>query len=204
MCKHSFQCCSAWSWPKLFFSHAHWLIQYWGLCAVHIVSVFNGNPLLKNPSSDQLTMLFSFPKAAWMTKIGGKSGNNVYSQGGEDGIIEAIFDQIGTTDKVYVEFGVEDCTQCNSRYLRQKGWDVNNSLLMDGGHSKPEINLKKVVFFPHNIVCLFGAFGVKKKFDFLSVDTDNNDFFMLEAILAGGYRPRLIAIEINAREILCF
>lgn len=137
--------------------------------------------------------------SAWMNRIGGSQQNKVYSQGGEDGIIDTIFEQIGTTDKIYVEFGVEDCTQCNSRYLREyKGWDVNNSLLMDGGHSNPDINLKQVIFWPHNIVCLFATFQVKKKFDFLSVDTDSPDFFILEAILAAGYRPRVIAIEINA------
>jgi len=135
----------------------------------------------------------------WMTRIAGSQQNTVFSQGGEDGIIDTIFEQIGTTDKVYVEFGVEDCTQCNSRNLREhKGWDTKNSLLMDGGNSNPEINLKKVIFWPHNIVCLFETFQVKKKFDFLSVDTDIYDFFILEAILKAGYRPRVIAIEINA------
>ena len=139
-----------------------------------------------------------------MGRIGGNQWNG-YSQGGEDGIIDSIFTQIGTTDKVYVEFGVEDCSQCNSRYLReQKGWDVNGSLMMDGGYSNPDINLQQVIFWPSNIISLFVKFAVKMKFDFLSVDCDGYDFFILEAILAAGYRPRLIAIEFNARKKLCF
>jgi len=113
--------------------------------------------------------------------------------------VDTIFQHVGTTDKVYVEFGAEDCWECNTRYLRETGWDVNNSLLMDGMHSNPKINLKKVIFWPSNIIKLFERFGVKKEFDFLSVDTDNYDWFMLEAILLGGYRPRVICVEVNSR-----
>ena len=46
-----------------------------------------------------------------------------YSQNGEDGIITAIFNKIGTTNKFCVEFGVEDGLECNTRYLIEKrGW----------------------------------------------------------------------------------
>ena len=48
-------------------------------------------------------------------------GSKTFSQNDEDGVIEAVFDFIETTDKVYVEFGVESCVECNSRYLR---WDL--------------------------------------------------------------------------------
>ena len=53
----------------------------------------------------------------WVEELKGK-GKKVFSQNDEDGALEAVFDLIGVTDKVYVEFGVEDCTECNSRYLR--------------------------------------------------------------------------------------
>lgn len=41
---------------------------------------------------------------------------------GEDGIIEFIMSNIGETDKYYVEFGVQDCSECNTRALRDRGW----------------------------------------------------------------------------------
>ena len=83
--------------------------------------------------------------------------------------------------------------------IREKrGWNVTESLLMDGGNENPAIRLEKVVFWPDNIVQLFQRFEVKKTFDLLSVDTDSYDFFMLEAILEAGYAPRVIIVEYNA------
>ena len=45
----------------------------------------------------------------------------MFSQNDEDGALETVFDYVGTTDKIYVEFGVESCQECNSRYLRSAG-----------------------------------------------------------------------------------
>lgn len=36
------------------------------------------------------------------------------------------------------------------------------------------------------------------KFDLLSVDTDFKDFWLLQKILAAGYRPRVVITEINS------
>lgn len=85
---------------------------------------------------------------------------------------------------------------------------------MDGGYKNPRMNLRKEIFWPDNIVkviyCslilvhsdpilqLFKKYNVRKKFDLLSEDSDNNDFFMLEAILKAGYRPRVIIVEYNS------
>lgn len=57
-------------------------------------------------------------------------GFKVYSQNDEDGIIEEIFNRVGTTDKTFIEFGVENGLECNSHYLLFKGW---RGLWIDGG-----------------------------------------------------------------------
>ena len=69
---------------------------------------------------------------------------------------------------------------------------MNDSLLMDGGYEDSSINLKKVMFWPDNILELFTKYKVRREFDLLSVDMDSYDWWILEKILIGGYRPRVI------------
>lgn len=117
-----------------------------------------------------------------------------YSQNGEDGIIAAIFTMIGTTNKYYVEFGVEDGIECNTRYLsKHKGW---KGLLMDGSHSNPAFNLHQEFITAENIEQLFEKYDVPKEFDLLSIDIDGNDYWIWKAIQ--NYRPRVVIMEYNA------
>lgn len=117
-----------------------------------------------------------------------------YSQNGEDGIIQAIFAMIGMTNRYYVEFGVEDGSECNTRYLRKrKGWQ---GLLMDGSHNNPQINLHREFITAENIEDLFAKYHVPKEFDLLSIDIDGNDYWVWKAIRS--YHPRVVIIEYNA------
>lgn len=122
-----------------------------------------------------------------------KFEKRVYSQNGEDGIIEIMFDKIGTTNKYFVEFGVEDGKECNTRNLREKkGW---NGLIMDGnGYGNPLI--KKEFITAENINKLFKKYNVPKKFDLLSIDIDFNDYYVWRAIKK--YEPRVVVIEYNS------
>ena len=49
-------------------------------------------------------------------------GYKMYSQNEEDGIIQEIFNRIGTTNKLFVEIGVEYGHECNTRALLLKNW----------------------------------------------------------------------------------
>ncbi|MFA7681908.1 MAG: hypothetical protein WCX61_02660 [Candidatus Peribacteraceae bacterium] len=117
-----------------------------------------------------------------------------FSQNGEDGIINALFTMIGTTNKYFVEFGVEDGLQCNTRYLWKKHrW---KGLLMDGDHENSSMNLHKEFITAENIESLFAKYEVPRIFDLLSIDIDGNDYWIWKAITH--YEPRVVIIEYNA------
>lgn len=120
----------------------------------------------------------------------------VTSQQGEDGIIAEIFRKILTTNKYYVEFGAGESYD-NTEHLDKEGW----SGLLLGGDGKDKTgkgrDIKKEWITHENIANLFGKYDVPISFDFLSIDTDYYDYWILKSILSAGYRPRVICAEIN-------
>ncbi|MBI2664974.1 hypothetical protein HYX10_06580 [Candidatus Woesearchaeota archaeon] len=117
----------------------------------------------------------------------------IYSQNGEDGIIEAIFRQIKAANRFFVEFGVEDGSQCNTRLLKEKGW---RGLMMDAANNPEERGIKKEFITAENINNLFKKYRVPAEFDLLGIDLDGNDYWVWKAVK--GYSPRVVVIEYNA------
>jgi len=126
----------------------------------------------------------------------------VLSQFGQDGVIKKAFDVIGTTNKYFVEFGSSgsDVGCGNTPHLRSYGFD---GLLMDATTSpyeKPVIGKKydvKTEFATRENICgLMEKYGVPKSFDFLSIDIDGNDYWVLERVLRE-YSPRVVCVEAN-------
>ncbi len=118
---------------------------------------------------------------------------SVRSQNGEDGVIEAIFDEIGTTNKFLVEFGCEE-KECNSAHLLATGWQ---GLLMDpfNESTDPAIDIKNEFVTAENVELLFDKYGVPQQFDLLSIDIDGNDFWVWKQVKR---RPRVCVLEYNA------
>lgn len=122
----------------------------------------------------------------------------VYSQNGEDGVIEKIFNVIGHGERYYVEFGTEAATECNTRYLKEKyNWW---GLLMDGGHANSALNLHQEMITAENINQLFEKYYVPKEIDFLCIDVDFNDWYIWRAIETF-YQPKVVMIEYNATHL---
>jgi hypothetical protein len=119
----------------------------------------------------------------------------IFSQNGEDGVLSKIFEVIGTSSKFFVEFGVQDGEECNTRYLREN--DHWQGLMMDAGYYTPEINLQKEMITAENVNDLFSKYHVPKEFDLLSIDIDFNDFYVLRSLLEN-YSPRVIVAEYNS------
>src|SRR5258708_11506687 len=72
--------------------------------------------------------LFNNPKYKSSKRLN-KHEYQVFSQNGEDGIIQEIFNRIGYTNKYFIEFGVENGLECHSTNLLYKGW---NGLWIEG------------------------------------------------------------------------
>ena len=121
----------------------------------------------------------------------------IYSQNGEDGVLVALLGVVGIKSHYYVEFGVADGTECNSRILREHfGFQ---GLMMDGGNANAATNLHQEVITAANVLSLFDKYDVPKSFDLLSLDVDMFDYWILARLLGpqGGYRPRIIIVETN-------
>lgn len=130
-----------------------------------------------------------------------------FSQCGEDGIIDEIFKRIGTTNKYFIEFGVENGTECNSTLLLYKDWkglwiegnaqsvqDINTH--MPGIISNGTLTVLNSFITAENIESLFTQGGSPAEPDLLSIDIDRNDYYVWKSIVK--FKPRVVIVEYNA------
>jgi hypothetical protein len=109
-------------------------------------------------------------------------------------LIELIYNG-DNNNKFFVEFGVENGFECNTRILREHlNW---NGLQMDGCNENDSINLRKEFITKENIIELFRKYNVPQNINLLSVDIDFNDFYCLKEILSN-YKCDIIICEYNA------
>ncbi len=63
--------------------------------------------------------------------------------------------------------------------------------------NRESVNLVRVKVTPTNIVGLFSSLQVPKEFTLLNLDIDSYDLDVLNTVLDGGFRPKVISLEIN-------
>jgi hypothetical protein len=130
----------------------------------------------------------------------------VFSQFGEDGIIQYLIHKIPIENDVFVEFGVESYAESNTRFLLcNDNW---RGLIIDSGteHSeflertglvwRHQIDARSAFISRDNINDLFGESGVRGDIGLLSIDIDGNDYWVLEAIDV--VSPRILVVEYNS------
>jgi hypothetical protein len=131
----------------------------------------------------------------------------VFSQWGEDGILQRLIKLVPVENRVFVEFGVQDYTESNTRFVL-----VNNNwsgLVIDGDESNIERIRRDDIYWRYNLnaVCAFvtreninsllAASGISGDIGLLSIDVDGNDYWIWEGINC--ISPRIVVIEYNAR-----
>jgi hypothetical protein len=139
---------------------------------------------------------------------------NVYSQNGEDGVIEMIFEKIGTVNKWSCEFGAHDGISFSNtaNLILHKNW---RSVLIESDENRFQEMVKNLhtfifldwVFPIHRTVGfdpnssdtldeILESTKIPENFDLLSIDVDGADCLIWETVK--GYKPRVVIVEVDS------
>lgn len=130
----------------------------------------------------------------------------VFSQWGEDGIIDWLINKFPKIPKKFLEIGTEDYVESNTRYLLiNKNWD---GYLIEGN----KVSVKKIksqrIYWRHNlkienkfvnkenINSTIEKLKIPKKIGLLSIDIDGIDYWVLKNIT--NLIPMIIVCEYNS------
>lgn len=129
----------------------------------------------------------------------------VFSQWGEDGIIDWLVGKIALPNHRFIEFGVENFAEANCRFLLQnRNW---RGLVFDGSESNMRALRNERLFWMHdltaqarfitaeNINSLIKDAGFAGPLGILSIDIDGNDYWVWKSIDC--VDPAIVICEYN-------
>jgi hypothetical protein len=138
-----------------------------------------------------------------------KYNKNIYSQNGEDGIIEELLKRLEINKGWVCEFGAWDGIHLSNTFsLVEKGF---NAVFIEGDQEKYKDLLKTVERYPNIIPInayvdhntsdtsldnLLRKTNIPIDFDILSIDIDSYDYQVWKSLDI--YKPKIIIIEINS------
>jgi len=128
-----------------------------------------------------------------------------FSQGGEDGILQYLIHNLPIRHRTFIEFGVEDYRESNTRFLLiHDDWQ---GFVMDGSERhiaairrddlswRHDLQARAAFVTRESIDALLAGAGFDPDVGLLSIDIDGNDYWVWEAITC--IRPRLVVCEYN-------
>jgi hypothetical protein len=130
----------------------------------------------------------------------------VFSQFGDDGIIQFLVNYLNIKEETFIEFGVEDYRESNTRFLM-----INNNwkgLVMDGSdlniskivkseyYWKYDLTAKKLFVEEDNINDFIKENGFSGKIGILHIDIDGNDYWIWKKINV--IEPAIVIMEYNS------
>jgi hypothetical protein len=131
----------------------------------------------------------------------------VFSQAGDDGLIQHLVRAVPIPQRIFVEFGVQNYVESNTRFLLLK--DNWSGLIMDGSAENIDYVRQDPIYYHHDLqaVCAFiKTSNINRLLEehlpgraigLLSIDIDGNDYWIWQAIQA--VEPALVITEYNHR-----
>lgn len=130
----------------------------------------------------------------------------VFSQGGDDGIIQYLINKIYIPDKTFIEFGVENYIESNTRFLlKRDNWSglvidgsakATNFIKSDDIYYQQELRAVTSFITAENINELISSQGIQGEIGLLSVDIDGVDYWIWKAINV--VQPVIVIAEYNS------
>ena len=130
----------------------------------------------------------------------------VFSQWGEDGIIDWLINKFPNIPKSFLEIGTQDYKESNTRFLLiNKNWD---GFLIEGDDNevkkiksqriywKHKLTIKSEFVTKENINSVVKKLNVPKKIGLLSLDIDGVDYWVLKKLSV--LEPSIIICEYNS------
>lgn len=130
-----------------------------------------------------------------------------FSQNGEDGIIDHLCQRILNPNRYFVEIGSADGLENNTAWLaiarKFSGLMIEGSSHLAARAAKaiPHYNLGVKVlncFVDKNNIQAILNECLYQDPDLFSLDIDGVDYYILQAMLNAGFRPKIIAVEYNS------
>lgn len=131
----------------------------------------------------------------------------VFSQWGEDGIIQYLINNVPIESRSFIEFGVQRYTESNTRFLLMNDdWD---GLVIDGSaddiryirqdwvvHGRHNLTAVHCLLTRENINETFAKAGFVGDIGVLSIDVDGIDYWLWDALSI--VSPRIVVCEYNS------
>ncbi len=135
-----------------------------------------------------------------------RSDLRVFSQWGEDGIIQHLISRANVSTDVFVEIGVQDYAESNTRFLlMNNNW---RGVIVDGddGHRhfaqaheldwRYDLQIETSFVTAENVAETLRRTNVPEEFGLLSIDVDGVDYWLWSAL--EDYRPSIVVCEYNS------
>lgn len=130
----------------------------------------------------------------------------VFSQWGEDGIIQLLAESVNIKNRTFIEFGVEDFSESNCRFLLMK--DNWRGFVVDGSPKNVQKIKDSYYFWQYDLQAeasfidrdnadgILARSGFDPEVGILSVDIDGVDYHVLERL--GRWKASIIIVEYNS------
>jgi hypothetical protein len=132
---------------------------------------------------------------------------SIFSQFGDDGIIQYLIKHINIKNEVFIEFGVENYQESNTRFLMMnnnwRGFVMDsaeenmNRLTQQSWYWKYDLTQKAVFIDIDNINDLLKATGFSD-IGLLCIDLDGNDYWIFKQLDLSKINPAIVIIEYNS------